>query len=341
MIPPVIEVECDATLYGLNSFGLSVSADCLVQLIDVAQLPLLAGDTSLPRPFHILGGGSNVLLSGPVQGTVILNRIKGIDIVREEDAYVWLRVGAGEVWHDLVLYAIGKNLGGIENLALIPGTVGASPIQNIGAYGVEVKDTITTVEAWEWEKGAIKPFSNEACHFGYRDSIFKHELKARTVVTAVTFRLRKQPKLNTDYGAIREELATMGVPPSIQAVAQAVMNIRRSKLPDPAVIGNAGSFFKNPTIPQADYDALQEQFPDIPAYPAAAGLAKIPAGWLIEQCGWKGYRRGDAGIHTRQALVLVNYGQATGAQIWQLSEDVMQSVQEKFGIALEREVQVW
>jgi UDP-N-acetylmuramate dehydrogenase len=249
--------------------------------------------------------------------------------------------GAGEVWHDLVLYAISNGWGGIENLALIPGTVGAAPIQNIGAYGVEVKSTVTEVEVWHWEGVELQTFSNEECRFGYRDSIFKHELKDRVVITAVTFKLAKRPELHLDYGAIRDELAAMVATPSVQTVAQAVINIRRSKLPDPAVIGNAGSFFKNPTIPKTDFEALKAEFWAIPSFPAGEGLVKVPAGWLIEQCGWKGYRCGDAGVHAKQALVLVNYGGATGEEILQLSTDVMKSVKEKFGITLEREVQVW
>jgi UDP-N-acetylmuramate dehydrogenase len=282
-----------------------------------------------------------VLLTSAIKGTVILNRIKGITVVKEDANETWLRAGAGEVWHDLVLHAIGNNLGGIENLALIPGTVGAAPIQNIGAYGVEVKDTITEVECWHWEEKKLVTFSNEDCRFGYRDSVFKHSLKGKVVVTAVTFRLSKQPVLHIDYGAIRDELKAMELEPSVQSIAQAVINIRRSKLPDPAVIGNAGSFFKNPTISRDAFAGLQARYPAIPSFPASEGLVKIPAGWLIEQCGWKGYRSGNAGVHAKQALVLVNYGNATGREIWGLSDAVLHSVNETFGIELEREVQVW
>jgi UDP-N-acetylmuramate dehydrogenase len=325
----------------LNTFGIDVNADAIIELNDANQLQEITADGSLPQPLHVMGGGSNVLLTSAIKGTVILNRIKVISVVREDADSVWLRAGAGEVWHDLVLYAIANNLGGIENLALIPGTVGAAPIQNIGAYGVEVKDTITEVECWHWQEKKIITFSNEDCRFGYRDSIFKHDLKGKVVVTAVTFRLSKHPVLHTDYGAIREELKTIGLEPSVQSIAQAVINIRRSKLPDPAIIGNAGSFFKNPTIPKDLFAELQERFPTIPSYPAAEGLVKVPAGWLIEQCGWKGHRSGDAGVHARQALVLVNYGTATGSEIWALSDAVLQSVKQTFGIELDREVQVW
>lgn len=338
---PTYSIQKGASLRSLNTFGMDVTAEALIELSHPAQLAAIAADAQLPQPFHVLGGGSNVLLTQAVKGTVILNRIRGISVVQEDAEAVWLKAGAGEVWHDLVLHAIGNNLGGIENLALIPGTVGASPIQNIGAYGVEVKDTIAEVEAWDWEAGKLINFSNEACRFGYRDSIFKQELKGRVVVTAVIFRLSKQPVLHTDYGAIRDELAAMDVAPSVQSIAQAVINIRRSKLPDPAEIGNAGSFFKNPTIAQAQFDALRERFPTIPSYPAGEGRIKVPAGWLIEHCGWKGRRVGDAGVHARQALVLVNYGGASGADVWALSTAVLNSVEETFGIVLEREVQVW
>ncbi len=320
---------------------MDVTADALVHLNDVAQLAEIIADDALPRPFHVLGGGSNVLLTGPISGTVILNRIKGITALHEDADAVWLRVGAGEVWHALVLYAINNNLGGIENLALIPGTVGAAPIQNIGAYGVEVKDAIIEVEAWDIEAGKLLTFKNADCNFGYRDSIFKHELKGKVVITSVTFRLSKHPTLHTEYGAIRDELQSMNDKASVQSIAQAVINIRQSKLPDPAQIGNAGSFFKNPTITRDAFSALQQHFPTIPSYPAPKGLVKVPAGWLIEQSGWKGHREGDAGIHARQALVLVNYGSATGGDIWELSDKVLASVQSKFGIELEREVQVW
>ncbi len=320
---------------------MDVTANVLVELNNIAQLAEIIADDALPRPFHVLGGGSNVLLTGPISGTVILNRIQGITTLREDADAVCLRVGAGEVWHDLVLYAISNNLGGIENLALIPGTVGAAPIQNIGAYGAEVKDVITEVEAWDMEDNTLETFRNADCNFGYRDSIFKHELKGKVVITSVTFRLSKHPTLHTEYGAIRDELQTMNAQPSVQSIAQAVINIRQSKLPDPAQIGNAGSFFKNPTISQEAFRAIQQRFPTIPSYPAPDGLVKVPAGWLIEQSGWKGYREGDAGVHARQALVLVNYGSATGRDIWELSDKVLASVQSKFGIELEREVQVW
>lgn len=337
-MPPLQQVS----LLPYNTFGMDVAADCLVPVPDVSALKTISSDPDLPRPFHVLGGGSNILLTGPVQGTVLLNRIKGIAVEREDDDHVWVRCGAGEVWHDLVMQAIGRGWSGIENLALIPGTVGAAPIQNIGAYGVEVKEVIERVEAWDWEKRAIASFSNEECGFGYRDSIFKHGMKDKVFITAVVFRFQKKPVFRTSYGAIGQELEKMGVQElNIKAIAEAVIAIRRSKLPDPADIGNAGSFFKNPTIPEGQYSALKEQHPEIPSYPAGPGMVKVPAGWLIEQCGWKGHREGDAGVHARQALVLVNYGHAKGSEIWALSEKVLQSISQRFGIMLEREVQVW
>ncbi len=316
-----------------------------MQVSDFAELSnmeQLAELSDYAAPVHVLGGGSNVLLTNPVEGLIILNRLKGLNVIKEDDEHVWLNVQSGEVWHELVMFAIHNSLGGIENLALIPGTVGAAPIQNIGAYGVEVKDTIESVVCWYWSEKKIVTYNNTECRFGYRDSIFKNELKDKVFITSVVFKLNKKPSFNTSYGAIEEELAKMEVAiPTVKAIAQAVINIRTSKLPDPKQIGNAGSFFKNPTIPVVQYHKLKEQFPAIPHYPVTEALVKVPAGWLIEQCGWKGYRKDDYGVHARQALVLVNYGNATGKEIWALSGDIVTSVQQRFGIVLEREVQVW
>ena len=320
-----------------NTFGLDATAAHLLTLTDPSQLPEITGITNHRL---ILGGGSNVLFTQDFPGLVLLNRLKGIAVEKEDSDHVWIRVQAGEVWHDLVLFAIGNGWGGIENLALIPGTTGASPIQNIGAYGVEVKETIEEVAAWHWEEKTFTTLKNHECSFGYRDSIFKHALKGKVLVTSVLFKLRKHPELRTTYGAITQELEAMKLEPSVQHIAQAVINIRRSKLPDPAVIGNAGSFFKNPTIPLTQYQSLLVRHPLMPSYPVSDTLVKVPAGWLIEQCGLKGYRDGDAGVHARQALVLVNYGGASGAAIWALSSKVVATVQQEFGIELEREVQV-
>ena len=335
-----MNISKNVSLRRYNTFGMEATARLFTELLDTIQLPELA-DNYPPDDIFILGGGSNVLLTQDINGLVILNRLKGIAIEKEDAHHAWIRVAAGEVWHDLVQYAIGNELGGIENLALIPGTVGASPIQNIGAYGVEVKETIEAVTCWHWQGKTFKTYSNTDCQFGYRDSIFKHSLKGKVLVTSVLFKLSKQPVLRTAYGAIIQELEAMGVAPSVQHIAQAVINIRSSKLPDPAKIGNAGSFFKNPTIPTAQYQELLQRYPLLPSYPVSDDLVKIPAGWMIEQCGWKGKRIGDAGIHAKQSLVLVNYAHAKGDEIWQLSEQVVQSVQQSFGILLEREVQVW
>ena len=333
-----MNLEQNISLRPYNTFGMDVTAEGFVTLNDVAEIPAIA---ALSPVRHVLGGGSNVLLTKPVDGLVILNRLKGIEVIKEDAAHVWVKAGAGEVWHDLVQYAIGNNFGGIENLALIPGTVGASPIQNIGAYGVEVRETISMVYGWHWDDGRHIELSNEQCRFGYRDSIFKQELKDKILVTSVVFKLYKHPEFRTSYGAITQELAVMGLETSVKNIAQAVINIRRSKLPDPAVIGNAGSFFKNPAILKTQYDILHQKYPQLPAYPVDDIRVKVPAGWLIEHCGWKGRRIADAGVHAKQALVLVNYAHATGLEILNLSEEVIQSVKAEFGIELEREVQIW
>jgi UDP-N-acetylmuramate dehydrogenase len=303
------------------------------------------------QPF-VLGGGSNILLTKNIDGPVMRNEIKGIELVDEDEHYVYVTVGAGESWHGFVQYCLRRNWAGVENLSLIPGSVGAAPMQNIGAYGVEIKDVFHELTAWDLVEGRVYTFTLNDCRFGYRDSIFKGKSKGRFIILSVTFRLNKIPVFHTAYGAIREELERMGIHElSIQAISQAVVHIRTSRLPDPAQIGNAGSFFKNPTIPSIHFEYLQKQFPGIIGYPeaspdgtatgsASAPGTKLAAGWLIEQCGWKGYRHGDAGVHTRQALVLVNYGHATGHEIYDLSEQILKSVHEKFGVTLEREVNI-
>lgn len=332
-------IQHNIPLQSLNTFGIQAEAKDLITITHADQLAEIG---TLPQPKHIIGGGSNILLTTNPGGLVLLNRLKGIEQIQETDQHIYLRVASGEVWHQLVMHTVQQGLGGIENLALIPGTVGASPMQNIGAYGAEVKDTIESVTYWHWQDAAFHTLTNAHCHFGYRESIFKHQLKDQVFITSVVYKLNKRPVLNTSYGAIEQELQAMQITtPTVATVAQAVINIRSSKLPDPAVTGNAGSFFKNPTIPIAQYEALKAQHPTIPSYPVTPDTVKVPAGWLIEQCGWKGYRRGDCGVHPRQALVLVNYGTARGADIWQLSTDILQSVQEQFNITLEREVNVW
>ncbi len=292
-------------------------------------------------PVFILGGGSNILFTKDYDGAVLKNDIKGIELQHEDADHVYVKVGAGENWHQFVLHCIDHNWAGIENLSLIPGNIGASPIQNIGAYGVELDDVFWSLEAFHLFEKRIHTFTREDCEFGYRNSIFKERYKDQFAIISVTFQLKKKPIFHTDYGAITEELEKMGVKDlSIKAVSQAVINIRSSKLPDPQKIANAGSFFKNPEVPTEKYETLKLQFPNFVAYPLAKGSVKLSAGWMIEQCGWKGYRKGDAGCHANQALVLVNYGNATGKEIYDLSEEILQSVKKKFDVVLEREVNI-
>ena len=270
---------------------------------------------------------------------VLKNEIAGIEVVKEDEDHIYVKAGAGENWHGLVMYCVDNGFAGMENLSLIPGNVGASPMQNIGAYGVELKDVFYEAEAYHINAKAIKIFTADECKFGYRDSVFKTKYKGQFVITAVTYRLHKKPIYNTSYGAIQQELEKMGITElSIRAISQAVIDIRSSKLPDPKIIGNAGSFFKNPAVKKAHYTWLQQQHPSIPGFLLDDNYVKVPAGWLIEQCGWKGYRKGDAGCYEKQALVLVNFGRATGYEIYELSEKILKSVDDRFSILLEREV---
>jgi UDP-N-acetylmuramate dehydrogenase len=272
---------------------------------------------------------------------VLKNELKGIEVIKETDEHYFIKAAAGENWHQFVLHCINNNYAGVENLSLIPGNVGASPMQNIGAYGVEIKDVFYELEAYNIEDKTIEVFDKAACEFGYRESIFKRKYKNKYIITSVTFKLNKKPDYKITYGAIQQELDKMQVSElSIQAISQAVINIRTSKLPDPAVIGNAGSFFKNPTVGEEQFALLQKEFTNVPGYPSANNTVKVAAGWLIEQCGWKGFRKGDAGCHEKQALVLVNHGNASGIDILALSTEIMHSVEQKFGILLEREVNV-
>jgi len=320
-----------------NSFGLHATARYFSKISSVDQLSNL--DLMQDIPVLVLGGGSNILFTQDVNGYVLQNGIMGMDVVREDSEHVYLRVGAGENWHGFVEHCILQGYAGVENLALIPGLTGASPMQNIGAYGVEVSEVFHELEAWHLQERDMHRFSREDCRFGYRESVFKREQKGRYLITHVTFRLNKNPVYHTGYGAIREELERMGVKElSIRAVADAVIRIRRSKLPDPAQIGNAGSFFKNPEVTAEQFTALQLSHPGIIGYSLPSGRIKLAAGWLIERAGWKGFRRGDAGVHDRQALVLVNHGRATGREIRDLSTEIMDSIRRMFGVELEREV---
>ena len=330
-------------LKNLNTFGIEVSSRQYAPFHSVDELQSLLQNPELDKDhLLVLGGGSNILFTQDFAGTVLHNQIKGIAITEDQPDYALVQAGGGEIWHDLVLFSIAQNLGGLENLSLIPGTVGAAPLQNIGAYGVELKDVFHSLEAVDIHSGEVKTFRAADCEFGYRESVFKKSLKGRYIVTHVTLKLNKHPQFNTSYGAIKDTLAAMQVSElSLKALSDAVCSIRRSKLPDPAVIGNAGSFFKNPEISPEAFAGLKARFPDVPSYPAPHNQVKVPAGWLIEQAGWKGYKEGATGVHEKQALVLVNYGNATGSQVWQLSEKIVQSVEEKFGIVLEREVNLW
>ncbi|RYG51976.1 MAG: UDP-N-acetylmuramate dehydrogenase, partial [Chitinophagaceae bacterium] len=291
-----MKLEKNVSLKSLNTFGIDASAASYTALTDLSQLGDLADLAARYRGIHILGGGSNILITKDIEGVVIKNCLKGIDVVKENHNHVWIKAMAGEIWHQFVLETISRNLAGIENLSLIPGCIGASPMQNIGAYGVEVKDVIEEVEAWDIATNKPIHLSAADCRFGYRDSIFKNELKGKTIITSVTYRLNKMAAVNTKYGAIADQLELMGIKdPGIKDVSNAVIAIRQSKLPDPAQIGNAGSFFKNPTISTEDFDRLKEMHIDIPGYRLPGDSVKVPAGWLIEKAGWKGYREGDMG----------------------------------------------
>ena len=289
----------------------------------------------------ILGGGSNLLLTQNFNGLVLKNEIKGISCIKKNDDYVVLKVGAGEVWHDFVLYTIEQGYHGIENMSLIPGSVGASPMQNIGAYGVEIKDVFEKLDALEIESGEIHSFSKEECAFGYRESVFKRTLKGKYIITHVYFRLSLHENVSTHYGAIESELAKQGISsPTSKDVSNAVIAIRASKLPNPKELGNAGSFFKNPVVNIDIYNKIKEKYPDAPSYSVSDNEVKVPAGWLIETAGWKGKKIGACGVHKNQALVLVNYGGATGNEIFALSTAIIDDVNCKFGIILEREVNI-
>ncbi len=326
-----------------NTFGIDASAAYYATFNTSEQLHELLDhvDHKMHSTF-ILGGGSNLLFTQDVNGLVLKNEIKGIQIENEDENFYYLKAGAGENWHQLVLYCVNNNMAGVENLSLIPGNVGAGPMQNIGAYGVELKDVFYELEAFHLKEKKTVRFNLDDCSFGYRESVFKTRYKNQFAIMSVTFKLLKQPRFNTSYGAIEQELERMNVQePSISTINQAVINIRRSKLPDPAEIGNAGSFFKNPEVPAAAFSALQQNFKGIIGYPLPNNQVKLAAGWMIEQCGWKGYRKGDAGCHAKQALVLVNYGSASGKEIYDLSEEILKSVQSKFGVTLEREVNIF
>lgn len=320
-----------------NTFGIEAKASRLIVLENEEELQSLSGLLNSTEPNLILGGGSNILLSQNFEGNVIAPWFKGIELVAETSDSVSIRVAAGEEWDGFVEWACKHNYWGVENLSLIPGKVGASPIQNIGAYGVEVKDTIESVSYFNISEHKFQTLTNHECRFGYRNSIFKQELKGKIIVSSVTFRLSKEPKPILHYANL-QDLA--GVSPTTMAIRDVVIGIREWKLPDPKITGNAGSFFKNPVIERKHFLKLQASYPDIPSYPSENGTVKIPAGWLIEKGGWKGKSIGNVGVHAKQALVIVNYGGATGKEILGLAKEVQQSIYNQFGIELEMEVNV-
>ncbi len=335
-----MQLKKNHSLKKFNTFGIAAKAENFYSV--QSESDFLDALKSAIRPLFILGGGSNLLLTKDVKGLVIKNEIKGIKIERQFKHCVHISAGAGENWHELVLWCINKKLGGIENLSLIPGTVGAAPIQNIGAYGVELKEVFVKLEAIEIASGKKKIFWKKDCQFGYRESVFKQKEKGNYFITKVFLRLNKKHNLNISYGAIKNTLKEQGIKkPSIKTISQAVIQIRSSKLPDPAKIGNSGSFFKNPEISKSQFKKLQKQFPNIVFYDLPNGKVKVPAGWLIEQDGWKGKRVGHTGAHKNQALVLVNYGKATGQEILQHAKRIIDSVNKKFGIKLKAEVNVY
>lgn len=331
-------------LQPFNTFGISVNCDYFGRFSSVEELKKqLAEVRKLNLPLLILGGGSNLLLTQDFKGIVLRNEIKGIEVVSETEQDAIVRSGAGEIWHEFVLNCLDKNLAGIENLSLIPGSVGASPMQNIGAYGVEIKDTFYQLEALHIETGEVHTFNNQQCAFGYRESVFKRDLKNQYIITYVEFRLQKEAKVNTSYGAINDELKAQGiVNPTIKDVSNAVIAIRQSKLPNPKEIGNAGSFFKNPVVDKSHGEQLKVLFPEIPMYPVPNDETKVKlaAGWLIEKAGFKGMRIENYGVHVKQALVLVNYGGSKGQDIFDLSTKILATIEEKFGVLLEREVNI-
>ncbi|MCB0563840.1 MAG: UDP-N-acetylmuramate dehydrogenase [Phaeodactylibacter sp.] len=336
-----MKIQENVSLKAYNTFGIEATAPYFVEVHSTEELQQILQQWEGGQPF-ILGGGSNILLAGELCGLVIKNSIKEKAITSREGNKAWVSAGGGENWHEFVCWCLEHELGGVENLSLIPGTAGAAPIQNIGAYGRELSEVFHMLEAVELETGALHSFGKEACRFGYRDSIFKRELKGRYCITRVSLELRTaHHHLNTSYGAIRQTLAERGISaPTIHDVSRAVVAIRSGKLPNPSVLGNSGSFFKNPELPRRQFEELQQQHKDMPFYPLDNGCIKVPAGWLVEQTGWKGRRIGDAGCYEKQALVLVNHGQASGRDIYELAQRIQDDVEEKFGIRLEMEVNV-
>lgn len=334
----VLNFQENISLLPFNTFGISVKSKKFIGIENTEALIEVLNQNE-KEELLVLGGGSNLLLTQDFEGLTIRMENRGMEVVQEDGQWAIVKVAAGENWHEFVLWCLEKNLGGVENLALIPGSVGAAPIQNIGAYGVELKEVFESCEALSLNTKKIEIFTNKDCDFGYRNSVFKNRLKGQYIICSVTFKLSKSPhKFNTSYRGLSEKFE--GHDSSIQSIAQAVIEIRSAKLPDPKQIGNSGSFFKNPVIPSVQFKTLQNQYPEIPYYPDMEGSVKIPAAWLIDQLGWKGYRKKDAGVHKDQALVLVNYGNASGMEIKELAQAIQSKVSEAFGIVLDFEVNV-
>lgn len=333
------KIFTDHPLKDLNSFGLSVIAARFLAAESEEQLVDFFTNHYLNEPFILLGEGSNTLFTGNYEGLVIHPRLSGIQVISETQEELFVEVGAGESWDDFVAYAVDREWYGAENLSLIPGAVGSVPVQNIGAYGVEAADLIHQVKIFDIDRSRQRVIPGAECQFGYRTSIFKQVDNSNLIITRVVFRLHKTPQYNLDYGDVRSRFALF-LTPSLKNLRQTIIDIRREKLPDPAVTGNAGSFFKNPVIGTGLFTGMQQQWPGIPGYTLPQGMVKVPAAWLIQECGWKGYREEDVGCWPNQPLVLVNYGKASGPQILALAEKIAESVQIKFGITLEREVRV-
>jgi len=336
-----MQIQENFSLKKYNTFGIEAKAKQFVAVHSVADLKTVLRENK-SQPNFILGGGSNMLLTQDIQALVIHIDLKGKKILKEDNDYVWIESQAGENWHELVLWTIDQNFGGFENMSLIPGNVGATPVQNIGAYGTEIKDTFVSCEAMNIATQQMKTFTKDDCHFGYRESIFKQEAKDQFIITSVVFKLTKRNhKINISYGDITKELEKQDViTPSLKDISNAVIAIRQSKLPDPKELGNSGSFFKNPIISKEKYEKVHILHPEMPHYVISETEVKVPAGWLIERAGFKGKRFGDAGIHKNQALVLVNYGNATGQEILNVSTAIQATILQKFGIAIEAEVNV-
>lgn len=337
-----MEIQQHVPLAKRHTFALNAEAQYYIQINSQEQLQALMQQPLWgQQPHLVLGEGSNTLFVDDFQGLIIANRIKGIELVKETDEHIWLKVGAGENWHQLVMYCIDQAYAGVENLSLIPGLMGAAPMQNIGAYGVELKDLFVELEAIDLTTGKAKTFSNLECQFAYRDSIFKHKLTNQFMICKVTLQLNKKPVFHVDYGQVKEMLSEMKIKTlSIKAVSDAVIAIRRSKLPDPKQLPNAGSFFKNPIVSKELLTNIKNLFPKMPSYALSDNTFKLPAAWLIEQSGWKGRRLGQVGVHDKQALVLINYGGASGQDVLALAGQIQQDVQNKFNIRLQPEVNI-